>query len=229
MQIYTNKLPHTMMLKSWTGEQRGIAVSSPYSVYINDEGKEVFLDDNRLVRETKYGTWSVPPCPTPPPPIRKINEDKAQEPVLTFVPSQPTFTTKEEIPNPKKAMGQAKAPLHAYPMLSVVQMANVMAGGAHKYGIFNYRESKVDALTYIGAIQRHFMKWCDGVDIDSESGQSELAHIMACCSILIDAMSTGSFIDNRSKTGLMEEALKQSEKTFAEFVKNNKSWEERNG
>ena len=131
--------------------------------------------------------------------------------------------------NPKKACGAVKAPLHAYPMLPVIQMGNVMAGGAHKYGIYNYRESRVDALTYIGAIQRHLMKWQDGVDFDEESGQSELAHIMACCSILLDCQITGNLIDNRSKTGMVEAELKRSEKTFGEFVASTPSLEDRNG
>lgn len=124
----------------------------------------------------------------------------------------------EKINNPKKARGDVKAPMHACPTLPIIQLNNVMAGGAHKYGYMNFRESKVDAQTYIGAIQRHLVIWQDGVDNDKESKQNHLAHIMACCAILIDCQETGNFIDNRSKTGLMEKALKKSEKTFSKYV-----------
>jgi len=129
--------------------------------------------------------------------------------------------------NPKKAAGAVKAPLHAYPMLPIIQMGNVMAGGAHKYGIFNYRESKVDALTYIGALQRHMLLWCDGQDLDPESQQNHLAHMMACCAILLDCHLAGNMIDNRSKTGLVEQELKRSQETFAKYVLENKSLEEK--
>lgn len=120
--------------------------------------------------------------------------------------------------NPKKAAGSVKAPMHTLPTLALIQIANVMAGGAHKYGYYNFRESQVDAQTYIGAMQRHFLKWQDGIDFDKESGQHELAHLAACCMIMIDAHYTGKFIDNRSKTGLVEKMLKDSEAEFNDFV-----------
>ena len=123
-----------------------------------------------------------------------------------------------KIENPKKARGDVKAPMYACPTLPIIQLNNVMAGGAHKYGYMNFRESGVDAQTYIGAIQRHLMIWQDGVDNDKESKQNHLAHIMACCAILIDCQETGNFVDNRSKTGLMEKALKKSEKTFGKYI-----------
>ena len=155
-----------------------------------------------------------------------------EEPGITSVDRhiQETFGPLSDDPlvNPKKAAGAVKAPLHAYPMLPIVQMANVMGGGAHKYGIYNYRESKVDALTYIGAFQRHIMLWADGQDQDKESKQSHLAHAMACCAILLDCQLTGNLIDNRSKTGLMEKELERSQRTFAEYIDKVQSIEERN-
>lgn len=136
--------------------------------------------------------------------------------------------SEDPLVNPKKAAGAVKAPLHAYPMLPIIQMANVMAGGAHKYGLFNYRKSKVDALTYIGAIQRHLLLWADGEDNDVESGQSHLAHVMACSSILLDCLISLNMVDNRSKTGLMKKEMEKSQKEFAEYIINNKSLEQRN-
>ena len=122
--------------------------------------------------------------------------------------------------NPKKAMGILKAPMHNMSPLVMITLENVLAGGGYKYGYMNYRDSEVDAQTYIGAIKRHFAKWQDGVDFDDESFQHELAHVMACCAIMIDAHYTGKFIDNRSKTGLVEKALKKSGEDFKLFMKN---------
>ena len=128
-----------------------------------------------------------------------------------------------EVPNPKAAYGKVKAPMNTIPPTALIQMANVMAGGAHKYGLFNFRESKVDVQTYIGAINRHFMLWQDGVDNDNESGMSHLAHTMACCAILIDAQYTGQLVDNRAKTGLVEGMLEDSSKEFSRFCEEVKS------
>ena len=122
-----------------------------------------------------------------------------------------------KVDNPKLAKGAAKAPMAAYPKLAIVQMANVMACGGFKYGDFNYRESAVDAQTYIGAMDRHLLLWQDGVDLDKETRMSHLAHIMSCCAILIDAEATGMFIDNRSKTGLMEAMLDNSAQEHNRF------------
>lgn len=120
--------------------------------------------------------------------------------------------------NPKKAAGAIKAPFHALPELAIIQMSNVMAGGGWKYEAFNFHVSKSDAITYLSAIYRHFLLWKDGVDTDEESGQSHLAHIMACCAILIESQSLDKLEDNRPKTGLVEAALKKSSETFANFI-----------
>jgi hypothetical protein len=122
--------------------------------------------------------------------------------------------------NPKKAAGNLKAPMHCVPTLAMVSLNNVMAGGAYKYGYMNFREAGIDAQTYIGAIERHFLKYKDGVDFDKESKQHELAHIMACCAIMIDAHYMGNLVDNRSKTGKVEELLQMSEKEFMGFMEN---------
>jgi len=125
--------------------------------------------------------------------------------------------------NPKKAMGAVKAPFHATPELGLIQMENVMAGGGWKYGDYNYHDSSVDAMTYLSAMRRHILLWKDGVDYDLDtdnvvgSGQNHLAHVMACCAILIEAQGTGKFIDNRPKTGMVANHLKVSSETFRIF------------
>lgn len=124
----------------------------------------------------------------------------------------------EEDTNPKKQFGALKAPFGFTPDTALIELEAVMAGGAHKYGAFNFRDSVIDAMTYIGAVHRHFALWKDGEDTDPESGRSHLAHIMACCALALDAMHTGKFEDNRSKTGLVSRLLKECAESHNQFA-----------
>jgi hypothetical protein len=112
--------------------------------------------------------------------------------------------------NPKAALGRAKAPIQYIPTLSLRQLGVVMYLGAivKKYGPFNWRERPVAATDYQDAIQRHLDLWFDGEDSDDESKVSHLAHVMACCAILIDAQAHGTMIDDRRKTGVVVAFIK---------------------
>jgi hypothetical protein len=46
-------------------------------------------------------------------------------------------------------------------------------------------------------MKRHIDKVIDGEDIDPESGAHHLGHVMAGCSIVLDACRHGTLIDNR--------------------------------
>ncbi len=112
-----------------------------------------------------------------------------------------------ETENPKAGIGADKAPFFGVPSSALVAMGNVMAGGALKYGAFNYRDTRIAVSTYHDAILRHFHLYMDGEDCDPldttppGSGVSHLAHIMACCALMIDAAENGMLDDDRSKTG----------------------------
>lgn len=102
--------------------------------------------------------------------------------------------------DPKKAAGDLKDPLHLLPTVAMRQTAHVLKLGADKYGVYNWRESDgVKATTYTAAIMRHLLQFTDGEDVDEESGRPHLAHIMATCSILLDAEQSGKLIDDRPK------------------------------
>lgn len=103
--------------------------------------------------------------------------------------------------NPKTAYGEAKTKLSDTPTVGIQKMGRVFTGGAVKYGRFNWRDHKVSATVYYDAAQRHLMAWFNGEDIDPESGEPHLAHVMACCNILLDAAEKGMINDNRSTTG----------------------------
>ena len=114
------------------------------------------------------------------------------------------------VENPKAAIGAAKAPFFGIPWTAVIEMGTVMDGGAHKYGAYNYRDTRISTTTYHDAILRHFMLWADGEDTDPESKASHLAHVMACCALMIDAREGMMLEDERSKTGNVRDMLDTS-------------------
>jgi len=102
--------------------------------------------------------------------------------------------------DPKKKAGELKDPLHLLPTVAMRKTAHVLALGARKYGVYNWRYSDgIKASTYVAAIMRHLTQFMDGEIVADESGISHLAHIMATCSILLDAEHAGHLIDDREK------------------------------
>ena len=101
--------------------------------------------------------------------------------------------------DPKQHAAEKKSPLHLIPPALNEATAFALALGAKKYGAWNWRRGSVSAMTYVGAIRRHLDAWIDGEDIDPESGECHVAHIAACCAIILDSAKHGTFIDNRPK------------------------------
>lgn len=111
--------------------------------------------------------------------------------------------------NPKDLIGMTKAPLELVPPAAIIHMAMAMKNGAAKYGPYNWRDKKVQAMVYIGAAQRHLLSYLDREDDASDSGVHHLAHAMACLGILLDAFETGNLIDNRPTKGVAAELLER--------------------
>ena len=103
--------------------------------------------------------------------------------------------------NPKTAYGAAKVPLHLLPPAALEAEAWVMGLGAEKYGPWNWRDQRVSTSVYVGAAMRHLQAYWSGVTLDSESGQSHLAHVRACMGILLDAAEQDMLNDDRPPTG----------------------------
>ena len=103
--------------------------------------------------------------------------------------------------NPKTAFGVAKPCMEFVSPVSLLHLAEVMRGGAKKYGPFNWREKGVSETTYYSAIHRHLGMWFDGQDMDDESGCNHLAHVMACCAILLDGYAQGNVNHDRPVKG----------------------------
>lgn len=111
--------------------------------------------------------------------------------------------------NPKDLIGANKPRLSLVPPAGLVYAALAMANGAEKYGPYNWREKKVQAMIYLEACQRHILSFQDGEENARDSGVPHLAHALACLLILIDAKETGSLIDNRPKGGVMAELVER--------------------
>lgn len=103
--------------------------------------------------------------------------------------------------NPKTAVGASKVPLHLVPPAASHYTALAFKDGATKYGPYNWREHTVSASVYYGAARRHLDAWWDGEDVSRDALVHHLGHVMACCAILLDAMSIGKLNDDRPTPG----------------------------
>jgi hypothetical protein len=125
-----------------------------------------------------------------------MDRDKYSEPTV-FPRSQMAGANGDT--NPKKAFGIMKPSTFAIPGSAIFALGKVLAFGAKKYGLFNWRKDPVDYQTYYDAIMRHLDESKEGSDADPDTNEDPLAHIMACCAIVIDAKKHGCLVDNRPK------------------------------
>jgi hypothetical protein len=110
---------------------------------------------------------------------------------LTFGP----IDTKDT--NPKDAIGIRKAPMSTVPANVLAEVGVAMLEGASKYGRHNYRAAGVRASVYYDAAMRHLMAWWEGEDIDPDSGMSHITKLLACMTVLRDAMHQEMWVDDR--------------------------------
>jgi hypothetical protein len=99
--------------------------------------------------------------------------------------------------NPKDVLGSKKAPLGLVPDTAIAEMTFAFLEGATKYGRYNWRIAGVSASIYHDAARGHLAKWWNGQDRDPDTRVRELASVMACCAILIDAELCGKLTDDR--------------------------------
>lgn len=104
--------------------------------------------------------------------------------------------------NLKDAFGLAKARTSAIPAVAIYALGAAMQNGADKYEAYNFRESVVKASIFHEAKMRHSLDWWDGEDFAEDSLVHHLAHEMACCAIVLDAIANGNFEDDRPKKKL---------------------------
>jgi hypothetical protein len=103
--------------------------------------------------------------------------------------------------NPKTALGTAKPNYRHVPLVGLYQVGAVMELGAKKYGPCNWRDQRITASTYIAAIRRHMDAYAEGETLDPESGEHQLAHVAACCLLMLDGAACGKLNDDRPTNG----------------------------
>lgn len=108
--------------------------------------------------------------------------------------------------NPKTLMGAKKPDLSVVPPVGILHLATAMMNGADKYGPFNWREQNISTRPYYAAALRHLFAYLDGEQFSADTVAAgkpvhHLAHVMACCAILLDAESCDQLNDNRPKSG----------------------------
>jgi hypothetical protein len=99
--------------------------------------------------------------------------------------------------NPKDAIGIRKAPLSTVPGNVIAEIGVAMLEGASKYGRHNYRVAGVRASVYYDAAMRHLIAWWEGEDEDPDSSMSHITKILACMTVLRDAMHQEVWTDDR--------------------------------
>ena len=102
-----------------------------------------------------------------------------------------------------------KVPLHVVPPVSILYEALAMAEGARIYGSYNWRTTKAEVMTHIGACLRHLYAYLDGEDTDPQSGVHHLGHAKACLGIIVDCIEINYLIDNRPPPGNAGKLVRQ--------------------
>lgn len=116
--------------------------------------------------------------------------------------------------DPKKIAGSLKPPLCLFPPSALVMASLAMSAGAKKYGAYNWRGQKLLASTYAHACLRHVVSFWDGEDysddiLDGDIRIHHLAHNIASSAVLIDAIVTGGWVDDRPKGGVTAELIRK--------------------
>ena len=100
-----------------------------------------------------------------------------------------------------------KPDLSLIPLCTLEDEARVWAYGKKKYAAWNWAKGMDWSIPYACAM-RHLAAWQKGEDIDSESGQSHLAHAMCNLRMLTLYSKTYTDGDDRPKEWLNEHNLK---------------------
>lgn len=103
--------------------------------------------------------------------------------------------------NPKSLSGASKVPLHLVPPSAKFFLAQALADGAKKYGPYNWRDKAISISTYKSAFERHMDAFWDGEELARDSKVHHVAHAMACCALILDAMTVGKLLDDRPAKG----------------------------
>ena len=129
---------------------------------------------------------------------RMLDPDKYD---IAMAPTKAALEKQYPDGNPKTAIGATKVPLHLVPPSATHFTALAFEDGAKKYGPYNWREKGVSCSVYYAAAKRHLDAFWDGEDNSRDAAVHHLGHVMACCAIMLDAMTVGKLNDDRPPKG----------------------------
>lgn len=118
-----------------------------------------------------------------------------------------TEDSREDSTNPKDLIGINKPRISLVPPTGIIHEAKAFENGADKYGAYNYRDKKVQAMIYIDATLRHIYSWLDGEEYSKDANVHHLGHARACLNIILDAQENGFLVDNRPSKGKSSEII----------------------
>jgi hypothetical protein len=194
----TFKIGETIIYRGGNGQFPGVRGQKYVVDRVSDDGLQIGLSAYQDMWNAGYFDADVPT------PTVVSYEDAVRARAPAIDSNTPA--------NPKAAYGNSKPSITLIPPTAMVDMAGVFELGAAKYGAYNWRDTKVEKLTYLNAALRHILAYVDGEDIDPESGCTHLAHAAACMMILIDARSRNFVIDNRPTPGTAAEMIRERTK-----------------
>lgn len=99
--------------------------------------------------------------------------------------------------NPKAVLGRKKLQFQHLPVGVLKEIASGMAEGAHKYGAYNWRKTKIQLSDYYDSTFRHLTSWYEGEDIDPDSQVHHLSKAITGLIVVRDALMNDSVIDDR--------------------------------
>ena len=91
-----------------------------------------------------------------------------------------------------------KTPMGLLSTTALTKIAKVMAFGAQKYSVHQWR-SGMNWQRVLDAALRHLLAYNDGKNVDDETGLSHLAHLGCCVMFLLEYEETHPELDNRYK------------------------------
>ncbi len=93
---------------------------------------------------------------------------------------------------------QGKPRLGLIPTEAMLAAGRALTYGVDKYSDYNYKNGEgLDWNRYYDALLRHLFAWIGGEENDKESNLSHLDHVMACSSMLADAVNSNIGKDTR--------------------------------
>lgn len=132
------------------------------------------------------GAYYVANCATPPVKITFNEMGRGLTESLLHRTSEPKFfSLKREGPSDAKKFDDGKVRYELLPPDALEEITQVFTFGATKYTDWNWAKG-LTALRLFGALCRHVMAWRRGESFDKESGLHHLAHVAACCMMLVE-------------------------------------------